>query len=88
MESNELREQLIELHRELEVATRKDPREDVLSHVMTDIVRIASGENINQDDGENLRERIEHQASDFEIRHPRAAGILREVTDILAKLGI
>lgn len=88
MESNELREQLIELHRELEAATHKDPKEDALSHVMTDIVRIASGEDINEDDSENLRERIEHQASDFEIRHPRAAGILREVTEILAKLGI
>ena len=78
-----------ELHRELEAATSKSPEgSEVLSDMMTDIVRIASGEEIHPEEGENLRERIEHQASDFEARHPRASGILREITDILARLGI
>jgi hypothetical protein len=56
--------------------------------MMTDIVRIAAGEEMHPEEGENLRERLEHQASDFEVRHPRMAGILREITDILARLGI
>lgn len=89
MDTRELREQLTELHRELEAATSKTPEgSEVLSHMMTDIVRIAAGEEMHPEEGENLRERLEHQASDFEVRHPRMAGILREITDILARLGI
>src|SRR5690606_13391544 len=89
VDTRELREQLTELHRELEAATSKSPEgSEVLSHMMTDIVRIAAGEEMHPEEGENLRERLEHQASDFEVRHPRMAGILREITDILARLGI
>jgi len=89
VESKELREQLIELHKALEDASHKAPEgNEMLSRVMTDIVRIASGDDIGPDESDDLHHRLQHQVSDFEVRHPRLAGILREVTDILAKLGI
>ncbi|MCK9564196.1 MAG: DUF4404 family protein [Bacteroidales bacterium] len=88
METDQLRQQLVELHKELENAARQDRHaEDMLTAVMTDIVRIASGEELEPDGSDNLRDRLEKQASDFEVRHPKTAGIMREVTEILAKLG-
>lgn len=89
MENKELREQLIELHKALEEASQKTPEgNEMLSQVMTDIVRIASGDDIDPSESDDLHQRLQHQVSDFEVRHPRLAGVLREVTDILAKLGI
>ncbi|HEY8385140.1 MAG TPA: DUF4404 family protein [Porticoccaceae bacterium] len=88
METDQLRQQLAELHKALEESARQDRHaEDMLTAVMTDIVRIASGEELEADEGDSLRKRLEQQASDFEVRHPRTAGIMREVTEILAKLG-
>ena len=89
METDQLRSQLKDLHKALKTAADPAGREhDALSHIMTDIVRVASGEDLHPEDAETLREQIEHQASDFELRHPKTAGILREITDILARLGI
>ncbi|MCK9468031.1 MAG: DUF4404 family protein [Porticoccaceae bacterium] len=88
METDQLRQQLAELHKELEKAAHEDRyAEDMLTTVMTDIVRVASGDEPELEEGDNLRDRLEKQASDFEVRHPKTAGIMREVTEILAKLG-
>ena len=88
METEQLRQQLVELHKELENAARQDRHaEDMLTAVMTDIVRVASGEELEVDERDNLRERLEREASDFDVRHPRTAAVMREVTEILAKLG-
>ncbi len=88
MEKNQLRDQLNDLHKELETATRRDRQaEDLLTNVMTDIGRVAAGEQLEPDEGENLRQRLEKKASDFEVRHPKLAGVMRDVSDILAKLG-
>jgi Tfp pilus assembly protein PilO len=84
-----LRDQLARLHDELETAKRQVPEDtDALGHVMTDISRVISGEELHPDDSESLREQLESHASDFEVRHPRTAGVMREVMAILSRLGI
>lgn len=89
MENDELRSQLTVLHKQLETAIHKDPMDkDLLGHVMQDIVRIASGEDLQPEVQEDLLDQIEHKASDFELQHPRVAQTLREITEILSKLGI
>lgn len=89
MEDQELRDQLAQLHRKLEEATRNEPLDrDVLSHVMTDIVKLSSGQVLHPDQEENLKEQLRHQASDFELRHPKLASITQEIMDVLSRLGI
>ena len=89
MEDRQLREELKALHDKIEDASRREPLDrDAFSNVMTGIVRVSRGEDLGRDEGEHLREQLEEQATEFEARHPRLAGALREVMDVLARLGI
>jgi Domain of unknown function (DUF4404) len=89
MADDNLRDELKNLHDEIEHAVHKEPLDkDMLSKIMDGIVRIAQGEKVEQHEGENLKGQIEEQAADFEARHPRVAGVLRDVMDVLSKLGI
>ena len=89
MNEQELRSELKTLHDQIENAVHKEPLDkDVLSHVMTDLVRVAQGENLQQEEGESLKEQLEGKAADFESRHPKLAVILRDVMDVLSQLGI
>ncbi len=88
MAEQNLRAELKELHDQLELSMRKDPQDrDVLSHIMTDLVRVAEGEELHEEETETLKEQLEERATDFESRHPRTAGVLREVMDVLSRLG-
>jgi len=87
MNDQELREHLVQLHLELERATQPEER-DILGHLMTDIVRISQGVQLDSKARENLNEQLEHRASDFELRHPRVAHIVQEIIEVLSRLGI
>lgn len=88
--NSELKAQLIGIHSELEKATTSTAKErDVLGHVMGDIVRLSQGEELSHhDEPESLRAVLEERASTYEVDHPRAAALIRQVLDILAKMGI
>lgn len=89
MDKQQLRDELKALHAKMQSALHKEPLDkDVFGHVMTDLVRVSRGESLGEAEGENLKEQIEDRAADFEVRHPRIAGILRDVMDVLSKLGI
>lgn len=89
MNDQELRRELKELHDQIEGALKKEPLDkDMLGHVMTDLVKVSQGLALQPHEEETLKEQLEHQASDFEMRHPRLASTFREIMDILAKLGI
>lgn len=89
MTNEELKAQLAELHNQLEKASRLEPAErDVLGSLMSDMVKIASGEELHEDHKLGVKEQLEQQASDFETRHPQLAGALRQVMDALHKMGI
>jgi len=89
MTEENLREELQSLHDQLETAIHKEPLDrDVLGSVMNSIVKIAQGDTVRGEDGDNLKEQLEEQATDFEARHPRLAATLRDVMDVLSKLGI
>lgn len=83
-----LRQELADLHKKLESTTQGSSEKDLLGHVMTDVVRVASGEELHPKESETLKEHLDEQASDFEARHPRTAGVLREIMDVLGRLGI
>ena len=89
MTEENLRAELKALHNEIEAAMHKAPQDrDVLSHIMTDLVRVAQGEDLHPEEGETLKEQLEEHATDFETRHPRTAGIMRDIMDVLSKMGI
>ena len=53
METDQLRSQLKDLHKALKTAADPAGREhDALSHIMTDIVRVASGEELHPEDAD------------------------------------
>jgi hypothetical protein len=89
MTDQELRQELQELHDQIEASLHKSPSDkDLLGHIMTDVVRLAQGEEIGEVDAESLKEQLEDKATDFESRHPTIAGVLRDMMDVLARLGI
>ena len=89
MDKQELRKELMELHERMEAAIHQEPLDrDKLGRLMTDIVRISQGEELDDIDPDTLREHIEDQAVGFEAKHPRLAGIMRDIMDVLGRLGI
>ncbi|MFT7301033.1 MAG: chromosome segregation ATPase [Porticoccus sp.] len=89
MANKELRAQLDQLHKELEKANALAPEDrDLFGHLLSDMVRIAQGEEPGVNPKESLRDQLEHKASDFESDHPRLAAIVRQVLDSLNKMGI
>ncbi|MCK9505471.1 MAG: DUF4404 family protein [Porticoccaceae bacterium] len=89
MTNQDLRSELQSLHQQIETAIHKESLDkDVLSHVMTDIVRISQGDDLQAAESETLKEQLEDQVADFEAGHPRLAATLRDIMDVLAKLGI
>lgn len=89
MDEQQLREELKALHDKIESAKRTEAVDrDTFGQVMTGIVRLSRGEELGPQEAENLKEQLEEHATDFEVRHPRVAGVLRDVMDVLARLGI
>lgn len=89
-DNEDLRNQLQTLHDDLEKALKVTAIEkDVWGHVMGDMVRIYEGEELrHHEEPRSLREVLEARESQYEVAHPRIAGIVRQILDILAKMGI
>lgn len=88
-ENDDLRDQLATLHNELEKATTLAPEDrDVLGRLMSDMIRIAQGDLGKEPHHETMREQLERKASEFDLDHPRLAGVLRQLLDALGKMGI
>jgi hypothetical protein len=89
MTKDDLRQELKNLHDEIEHAIHKEPLDkDMFGKIMERIVRIAQDEPVEEEEGEDLKAQLEERAADFEVRHPKVAGVLRDVMDVLSKLGI
>lgn len=89
MSDNELSNRLQDLHEELERASKLSTEErDVLGSLMTEMVEIANeGEQASQQP-DSLMDQLEEQVNEFENRHPRLAGVLRQIIEALGKMGI
>jgi len=89
MAEQDLRNQLNQLHEELESAKNLPTEErDMLGHLMTDMVKIAQGDELPEEHHATLRERLEQKESEFELDHPRLAGVIRHILDSLNRMGI
>lgn len=86
--TEELRASIAELKRQMHVAL-DDKERDLLGEIVESI----GGGHVHPpvqvlEDKEEITEQLEVQAVNFETRHPKLAGAIREVMDVLAKMGI
>ncbi|MDM3871901.1 DUF4404 family protein [Porticoccus sp. W117] len=89
MTNYELKQQIAELRHSLEQASETDVHvRDMLGSLMEDIVVLVSENDEGEVDSQAVRSQLDQQAADFESRHPKIAGLLRQLMDQLAKLGI
>ncbi|MCV6604659.1 MAG: DUF4404 family protein [Porticoccaceae bacterium] len=89
MTNDELKQQIIELRHSLEQASETDVHvKDMLGSLMEDIVVLVNEEDDDQVDSQAVQSQLNQQAADFESQHPKIAGLLRQLMDQLAKLGI
>ena len=83
--SEQLKEKLTSLHQALkQVKNLDDETRQLLVTLGQDIDRVT----IDKTVPDNLTERIEQQTVKFEGEHPQMSAILRDIIDVLGKMGI
>lgn len=85
MARERLHRALTMLHEELESgAPVPDEDRKLMRLIADDVDRALDEEGL----GERLKERAEELATEFEVEHPKAAKVLGEIVDVLARMGI
>lgn len=84
--NDELRVKIEQLRKELQTASQVTPAErDLWTNLMTDIVNLSnSGDEI----APGFKQTLEKKGAAYEIEHPKVAFAVRQVLDMLAKMGI
>ncbi len=83
--SEQLKEKLQSLHDALQqVDALDDDTRALLNTLDKDIARVTAGNPVS----ENLTDKLEEQTVKFEGEHPQMSAILRDVIDLLGKMGI
>lgn len=86
MADEKLHQLLTQLHNQLQQqSSLDDESQKLLEQVLAD-VQTASGEDIELH--QDLSDRIEQQAVQFEQAHPTLAEILRQIMDTLGRIGV
>jgi hypothetical protein len=83
-----LQQLLKELHTELGNADALDDQTKDQLRGLADEIEGAVGPDEDKSMGAEALSQLEEAAVDFEVEHPRLAGILGQITDTLSKLGI
>lgn len=89
MSNQKIKEALAQLHRDLEQAKSVDPDlRQLLGEVDRDIHALLNRDSADSQEAANLADRAEEMAADFAAQYPKAEKYLREVAEMLSKLGI
>jgi septal ring factor EnvC (AmiA/AmiB activator) len=88
MEQQQLREQLENLHRELEQVDTVDEKTAAVLSSLKEDIRKLEGRTPVGEEGENLAERMNDALDHFEEEHPRLSMLIQHVLDSLAKMGL
>jgi len=89
MSTEQIKSTIRDLHERLEEAGPIDGEtRQLLSQLDQDLHRLLAAKVEVQDEEAGFQERLESIAADFDSRHPQLAGILRELGDALARVGI
>jgi hypothetical protein len=92
MDPTILRDQLVQLHEELGMAERVDPRSaQLLAEIREDIKRLlepSADTTAAAKPHASLPDRLEKIAVQFEVNHPTLAASSRRLIDLLGKAGV
>jgi predicted ArsR family transcriptional regulator len=85
MADEKLHQLLTQLHNQLQQqSSLDDESQKLLEQVLADVQSASGDVELHQD----LSERIEQQAVQFEQAHPTLAEILRQIMDTLGRIGV
>lgn len=88
MTDTKLHELLTQVHEQLKQQDSiDDESQALLQKVLSDVNTVLSSEN-SDDLEQDLTDRIEQQAVQFEHEHPTLAEILRQIMDTLGRIGV
>jgi hypothetical protein len=89
-DTNELKERLCSLKNRLENATEVSPADrDLWTSLMNDIIALHEQKKLStQAAPSTFRELWKQKSYAYEVDHPEIAYLVRQVLDILAKMGI
>jgi hypothetical protein len=83
MTDNPLKQQLQQLHQQLQQSPALDPDTlGLLEQIAVDI------ESLGDKDSADLSDRIQQQAVEFEQEHPTLSSILHEIVNVLGRIGV
>ncbi|MBT5387598.1 MAG: DUF4404 family protein [Porticoccaceae bacterium] len=90
MANQDLKAKLVELRQRLQKAVNINPADrDLWTTLITELSRQAEAETDKPDHSpQDLRAALEQKGAAYEIEHPEIAYIVRQVLDILVKMGI
>ena len=89
MDTNNLKDTLKSLRADLESTNHVDPEiRDLLQVLDRDIHQLLARENRQSTNAEGLIERAQAISAKLAVRHPHMEPALREVADMLARMGI
>ena len=85
---SELKSRLQELHNQLESATKIHPEEkDLLSNMIVGILRLEE-QSSNPEIESDCTDLLEEKSLVYEAQYPKVAFTLRQILDILSRMGI
>ena len=88
MDKDNLKKILANLHQELEGADRMDVETQALLQQLHQDIEKLDDANNNADQGASVIEQAESLEARFAAKHPAAEGFVREIIDLLGRMGI
>ncbi|CCK75168.1 MAG: DUF4404 family protein [Oleispira antarctica] len=88
MSDKKLHELLTQVHEQLQQQKSIDGESQALLQRVLADVKVASGSENSDEISQDLSDRIEQQAVEFEQEHPTLAGVLRQIMDTLGRIGV
>lgn len=86
MSDKKLHQLLTQVHEHLQKKSDLDEQSQALLQQVLDDVKLASAS--KDDSHQDLSDRIEQQAIEFEEAHPTLSEILRQIMDTLGRIGV
>ena len=88
MDKDNLKKLLANLHQELEGSDRMDVETRALLQQLHQDIEKLDESNNNADQGASVIEQAESLEARFAAKHPAAEGFVREIIDLLGRMGI
>lgn len=89
MSEEQIKSHLKQLHQELaNIGTADEETRTMLQELDADIHELLSPSDTPSEQVESIRDRLDEMAIEFSTSHPKAGIVLRELMDLLAKIGV